>query len=415
MKKNINPIAIAAAIIAVIVIILVFVGMNRHKNDAGTQPDSSSVSESVASSEDNLASAETANDKTDTAIPENTDKDEEVIDYVPEKAEVPTDIRRGNTDADAVSSAANIPAGSDTAFVEFATLEEDNSATFRYTDRYVYGIQKTYFEMQKDRQESYNLTSSLSSGGNVELAFGTNPLYTGTDKNGIERQYIISGADVLEYDGTLDPFKTHPILRKEGTSERVYLFDSKEKRDEFLALRKIGKNYLENGSTDSDWKIVLNGEYIPDAFPMIDEDGNLNVSIAQLAMAYNPLFSHVTGNYVYAATDWGLYTIPNDEADPIVKNRIDQYTDENGHTMYLVSDDGFGGTSATYGGVAQFPKTKQYYWVTPDDLYSILGWKTSIKGRVISIVSDPLDDSDLTAVVETVASGTIDLNGNNAG
>lgn len=269
--------------------------------------------------------------------------------------------------------------------------------------------------MQKDRQESYNLTPSLSSGGNVELAFGTNPLYTGTDKNGIERQYIISGADVLEYDGTLDPFKTHPILRKEGTSERVYLFDSKEKCDEFLALRKIGKNYLENGSTDSDWKIVLNGEYIPDAFPMIDEDGNLNVSIAQLAMAYNPLFSHVTGDYVYAATDWGLYTIPNDEADPIVKNRIDQYTDENGHTMYLVSDDGFGGTSATYGGVAQFPKTKQYYWVTPDDLYSILGWKTSIKGRVISIVSDPLDDSDLTAVVETVASGTIDLNGNNAG
>ena len=66
MKKNINPIAIAAAIIAVIVIILVFVGMNRHKNDAGTQPDSSSVSESAASSEDNLASAETANDKTDT-------------------------------------------------------------------------------------------------------------------------------------------------------------------------------------------------------------------------------------------------------------------------------------------------------------------------------------------------------------
>ena len=60
MKKNINPIAIAAAIIAVIVIILVFVGMNRHKNDAGTQPDSSSVSESAASSEDNLASAETA-------------------------------------------------------------------------------------------------------------------------------------------------------------------------------------------------------------------------------------------------------------------------------------------------------------------------------------------------------------------
>ena len=48
MKKNINPIAIAAAIIAVIVIILVFVGMNRHKNDAGTQPDSSSVSESAA-------------------------------------------------------------------------------------------------------------------------------------------------------------------------------------------------------------------------------------------------------------------------------------------------------------------------------------------------------------------------------
>lgn len=85
MKKNINPIAIAAAIIAVIVIILVFVGMNRHKNDAGTQPDSSSVSESAASSEDNLASAETANGKTDTAIPENTDKDEEVIDYVPEK------------------------------------------------------------------------------------------------------------------------------------------------------------------------------------------------------------------------------------------------------------------------------------------------------------------------------------------
>ena len=398
MKKRTNPIAIVAAIIAVIVIILVFVGMNRHKDDANHQ-NNESVTSSAESESDgsDMASAETAssidNSDISTSLPGNIGK--EVLESDDTK-----DSERAK--ANVVAEATNIPDGSDASFVEFSYENPESSDVFRYDKRYVHMLDKSYFDLQKERQEKYNLTLASSSDGNPYMVFGGNCyVYDGTDENGNAKKYIISGADVVEYDGTLNPFNTHPILRKENTCERIYLFDDETKKNEFLERRAQGKEFLQNGSTDNEWKVILNGEYLPDAYPIIDDNGNLNLSLVQLATAYNPLFTRIDKNYVYVATDWGLYSVPSTESE-----------DEDGNDVYYVTDMGFGGVSGSYGVAAKAPKTREYYWVTPDDLNTILGWTVSIKGRVISVCSNPLDDSDLTGVIQKVSKTYYDLNGN---
>lgn len=410
MRKRINPIAIVAAIIAVIVIILVFVGMNRHKDDANHHQNSESVASSAESKNDgsDMASAETANsiDGSDasTSLPGNVTKEDLKSDNIKNSE---------RADANTVSGATNIPDGSDTSFVEFSYENPESSDVFRYDKRYVPLLDKSYFDLQKERQEKYNLTLALSNDGNPYMALGGNCyVYDGTDGNGNAKKYIISGADVVEYDGTLNPFNTHPILRKENTCERIYLFNDETKKNEFLERRAQGKELLQNGSTDNEWKVVLNGEYLPDAYPIIDDDENLNLSLVQLATAYNPLFTRIDKNYIYVATDWGLYSIPCTDSDQSTKGTCEFFKDENGNEVYYLTDAGFGGVSGSYGVAAKAPKTREYYWVTPDDLNTLLGWTVSIKGRVISVCSDPHDDSDLTCVIQTISETYYDLNGN---
>lgn len=410
MRKRTNPIAIVAAIIAVIVIILVFVGMNRHKDDANHHQNSESIASSAESKNDgsDMASAETANsiDGSDvsTSLPGNVTKEDLKSDNIKNSE---------RADANTVSGATNIPDGSDTSFVEFSYENPESSDVFRYDKRYVPLLDKSYFDLQKERQEKYNLTLALSNDGNPYMALGGNCyVYDGTDGNGNAKKYIISGADVVEYDGTLNPFNTHPILRKENTCERIYLFNDETKKNEFLERRAQGKELLQNGSTDNEWKVVLNGEYLPDAYPIIDDDENLNLSLVQLATAYNPLFTRIDKNYIYVATDWGLYSIPCTDSDQSTKGTCEFFKDENGNEVYYLTDAGFGGVSGSYGVAAKAPKTREYYWVTPDDLNTLLGWTVSIKGRVISVCSDPHDDSDLTCVIQTISETYYDLNGN---
>lgn len=410
MRKKTNPIAIVAAIIAVIVIILVFVGINRHKDDANHHQNSESVTSSTESKNDgsDMASAETASgiDSSDisTSLPGNVTKEDLKSDNIKNSE---------RADANTVSGATNIPDGSDTSFVEFSYENPESSDVFRYDKRYVPLLDKSYFDLQKERQEKYNLTLALSNDGNPYMVLGGNCyVYDGTDGNGNTKEYIISGADVVEYDGTLNPFNTHPILRKENTCERIYLFNDETKKNEFLERRAQGKELLQNGSADNEWKIVLNGEYLPDAYPIIDDDGNLNLSLVQLATAYNPLFTRIDKNYIYVATDWGLYSIPCTDSDQSTKGTCEFFKDKNGNEVYYLTDAGFGGVSGSYGVAAKVPKTREYYWVTPDDLNTLLGWTVSIKGRVISVCSDPHDDSDLTCVIQTISETYYDLNGN---
>ena len=108
----------------------------------------------------------------------------------------------------------------------------------------------------------------------------------------------------------------------------------------------------------------------------------------------------------------GLYSVPSTESDQATKGSCDFSKDEDGNDVYYVTDMGFGGVSGSYGVAAKAPKTREYYWVTPDDLNTILGWTVSIKGRVISVCSNPLDDSDLTGVIQKVSKTYYDLNGN---
>ena len=76
--------------------------------------------------------------------------------------------------ANVVAEATNIPDGSDTSFVEFSYENPESSDVFRYDKRYVHMLDKSYFDLQKERQEKYNLTLASSSDGNPYMVFGGN-------------------------------------------------------------------------------------------------------------------------------------------------------------------------------------------------------------------------------------------------
>lgn len=405
MEKT-KPFLIGIIVFMVLIVGLYIFGLFNHKDEIETDPASSSSEMTTEeTSKDTTATAETSGSS---HLPENVGEPQ------PE-ANNDNDFKDGSSDPDKVSEATNIPQGSDTEFVPFAVSNTGAIKSLGYAERENPISKKTVVELDTEKQSEYNLESVKSSDGNELLAFGGNcKIYTGTDENGNEGQYIISGATVIPYDGTLNPFKSHMILRKEGTCERVYLFDQQEDADKFIEARERGKEFLENGSDDGQWKIVLNGQYIEDAVPIIGDDGELYVPLRQLAFAYNPMFTQMSNNrdYLYVATDWGYNAIPSDDSSSMVLGRCGVTTDSNGKRVFEVSDMGVGGTIATYTGYAELPKSSDYYWVTPDSLAIILGWETSIKGRVISITSDTLDDTDLYAVVQKVSSDTYDMAGN---
>lgn len=409
MEKG-KGLLIAIIVFMVLIVGLYIFGLFNHKDSSAEE-----IEEPASSSE---MTDENANDDTATATSETsltTHLPENVAAPQTEKSEAESDYEDGTSDPEKVSQATNIPEGSDTEFVPFAVTNTGAIKSLGYAERMNPISKKTVVELDTEKQADYNLQPVLSSNGNEMLAFGGNcKIYTGTDESGNEGQYIISGATVIPYDGTLNPFKEHMILRKEGTCERVYLFKQQEDADKFVESRELGKNYLENGSDDGQWKIILNGQYIEGAVPIVSEEGELYLPLRQLAVAYNPLFTQMSNNkdYLYVATDWGYNAIPSTDSSSIVLGRCGVTTDENGKRIFEVSDMGVGGTIATYTGYAELPKSSEYYWVTPDSLAAILGWETSVKGKVISVTSDELDNTDLYAVIQEVASETYDMNGN---
>lgn len=294
----------------------------------------------------------------------------------------------------------NLPDGYDTGWAKFDALETALKA-YGYTERKNATGDGTIYEDRKkslEANEEYHLTPKLDESGNLVFAFDGNcQVYTGTDENGDECQYIISGVDAVPYNGTTVLLNNQMILREEGTCKRIYLFKKEEQRDEFLAEREQGAEYLKHGSADGEWKVVLNGRYVSEAEPMIADDGYLYVPLKALAEAYNTPCSYDDGNELHIATDWGYISVPNSMSDDKTKEKYNLVEDWVYYQLQ-VSDEGVGGTSATYTSKVHAPLV-EYYWVTPETLGDILGWEVYIRGNIIDIVSDSLDDSSLTAII----------------
>ena len=406
-----RKIFVAAFILVLIFGVLFIYGTYRHQGD-NEIPASSEVVESEekqqpddTKSESIPGTAESANSGIPGSVAENnTAKTEmETNDETSEQV---------NVNTEGLDAATNLPARSDTEYVPFFVSEPKAQKNNGYTERIEPLTKRTNFELKQEKLDEMELTPVLDTTGNHKLVLnGQYILYEGIDENGEAKQYIISGADPVLYTGPQTTFDDIMVARQEETGKRIYLFDSQEDVDKFLKSREEGRAVLDSASQEGDWKIVLNGQLIDGASPMLGEDGLLYLPLRQLAEAYNPPYTQFdsTNGVLYIALDDCLFGIPCDDASISTKNKYVFEKLSDGYVHYRYTDMGVGGNLTTLTGSPRVPQTAEYCWVTPDDLAFILGWDISVKGHVIHVQSDPLDDSDLYILSEEVVSGTIEF------
>lgn len=403
MRRKGYGMYIAAVIVVFIFGVLFFLGTIRHSNDSAQTSD---IAAPTLTDENNKSTEETATSGMPGSVHDQDEQDAESDTATSSNSEASKEI---NTEG--LDTASNIPDGYETAFTEFAVSDTSSQKNNGYAERVEPITGKTNYEVKQEQLNKLNLTLVLSDSGYPMSVFnGQYTLYTGTDSDGNTLQYIVSGADAVEYTGNFHTFDTLIVARQEGTAQRIHIFKSQDQVDTFIRERSEGAEALNNANDSGDWKIVLNGQLVENASPMLGDDGQLYLPMRQLVETYNPNYTQFDGaaGILYAGLDGCLFSIPCDEASSYMKNKLEFFTGDDGYERYRYSDMGMGGNIVTVTGTPRVPQTAEYMWVTPDDLAFILGWDVSIKGHTISVVSDPLDDSDLYMLFDVVASGTFD-------
>lgn len=401
MKKNGYGIYIAAAVFVLVIGGLFIMGTIRHSNDDQAEPASSSES-----------SQETNNDEAtdETAV---SGMPGSVVDTDSSDNENQTDASdtASTINTDGLDTATNIPTGYESEFTEFSVSTPQAQDNNGYAERIEPITGRTNYDLKKEKLDGMNLEPVLNDAGYpVKVFNGQYTLYQATDEEGNTKQYIVSGVDLVEYTGNNHTFDSLVVARQEETGTRIHIFQSQDEVDAFLAAREAGAQALNESNVNGDWKIVLNGQLVEGASPMMGEDGQLYLPLRQLAETYNPHFTQFDGGagLLYIGIDGCLFAIPCDEASSYTKSKLEFFTDADGIERYRYSDMGMGGNIVNVTGTPMVPMTAQYMWSTPDDLALMLGWNVSIKGHTINVESDPLDNSDLYILFDTVSSGVVE-------
>lgn len=398
MRKNGYGLYIVAVAIVFIFGGLFLLGTIRHSNDSAQN---SEIAAPTLTDENNKATKETAASGMPGTVKDQTEQDN--------KSDSETSSDGEEIITEGLDAASNIPNGYKTAFTKFAVSGTASQENNGYTERKEPITGKRNYEVKQEQLGKLDLTPILNDSGYPMSVFnGQYTLYTGTDSNGNTLQYIVSGADAVEYTGNFHTFDTLIVARQEGTAQRIHIFKSQDQVDTFIRERSEGADTLNNANDNGEWKIVLNGQLVEGALPMLGDDGQLYLPMRQLVETYNPIYTQFDGSagILYAGLDGCLFTVPCDEASSYTKNKLEFFKGDDGYERYRYSDMGMGGNIVTVTGTPRVPHTAKYMWVTPDDLAFILGWDVSIKGHTVSVVSDPLDDSDLYILFDVVASGT---------
>lgn len=306
------------------------------------------------------------------------------------------------------SSIGNLPEGYEQDWVRFDTDLTASIENNGYAEKQNALLGESWLIQKENAFQELGLSPVLESDGTQKDFYGISPIYS--DANGNE--YILSGEDAVVLKNKLIPDLSQQfILRNHDGYERVYLFDNSDDEAAFLSAREQGKALLENPDYDN-WKVILNGEYLSNVQPVIMNDGNLYLSMLDLAQAYTGEYSFLDDSAIlHIACDGYTIQIPTDGSPESVKKSYEFGYDENDqHVCFRFDDSGQGSVMSSFLTTLRTPISEKCYMM-PEDIEKATGWEVFIKGRTISVVSDSLDDTNHTLCIVS-QTNYYDLNGN---
>lgn len=325
----------------------------------------------------------------------------------------------GSTTAESASSAVEQPAATSTeaptatpgpvppTFTHIDVDAPNNCSVNGY-------MESPYYEINKERLASKDLQVLTDDSGNPCTTYSGHTIYTYTAGTGVgeipadadssyagyQQKCIISGTEVFDLDNdteAIDYPNDTTQLRKEGTCERIYVYNTEDMYNQAVELRTEGQEILAGTRNGPARCVVLNGSVVPGAEYVVDDDGTIEVSLFKLAINYSKKALINEG--------YGILRVPGTyqltESFPSAKTTQDQYS-----TYTLNNTINAGAGTYTYVGTNTPPDIWQVDFPLPADttftmpveeISRILGWDFYISnddGGILKVVTDELDDTN---------------------
>lgn len=177
--------------------------------------------------------------------------------------------------------------------------------------------------------------------------------------------------------------------RKERNGKKIYLFDSKEEEIQFQTEWKKGMDIIEGRAAGNYGDIIVNGRYLT-AYSFREIDGEIYVPLASIGQVVDPIGFHVD-----AADRMVTFTTSTATGEEII--RVPYTTTSVGsnanHQTFEASVSEDNSVVETF----RAGDTTLCY-VPVSELSRYTGWKIYTNGDVVSIVTDELNVSNLTAI-----------------
>ena len=203
---------------------------------------------------------------------------------------------------------------------------------------------------------------------------------------------IVSGEEVYDIDNYTYEIKypnSFAQLRKEGSCERIYIYNSKEDYDQAIRNRDDGQAILNGEKEPYANCVILNGSLVPNLKYSVNDDGRLCVSLRSLATAYDANTNYDEDAHLLTIPIiYGKYAlIPSKNALPNISN---YFNIDNKNNTFIYQ-------SITF----PPPWSDTFTLATTDDVIMpvedisrILGWDFWYGDNVLKVITDELDDTN---------------------
>ena len=289
--------------------------------------------------------------------------------------------------------------------VDDTNVISDDSTSSEESDGTILGV---------DEKDIVSESGHFDADGNFVVDRVSMTAYDDSNGYSVDDEYvkcIVSGEEVYELDKdslAIDYPTDFSQLRKEGSCERLYIFNSQEEYDQAIKNREDGQAILKGEKTAPTKCVILNGSLVPGMHFSINSDGRLCVSVRALAEAYdsNTQYAEDAGLLYVPITYEHWEYVPSARALTKASEYFEIYGDRK--TFKYTSRN----TSDAWTDTMTLAQDNTFT-MPIEDVSRIFGWEFWYNDNILKVVTDSLDDTNpdnfiLQEVDTTVAEGEVE-------
>lgn len=249
----------------------------------------------------------------------------------------------------------------------------------------------TNFKSEQDAyRDELGLTKAYTESGPMIYATGHQVYSSQSD----EYRYIISGYSPIKlYEGNI---QDTTFIREEGSGERIYVFPNKSEEAAFQDDWDSGQRILSGQTNGEHGDVVVDGRLIHSQYS--EKDGQMYLNLVEVASAVDPsLYYSEEQGYIYVRpNEFVTVQVPTNAANSQQKKVMHVTGDK--FTFSSWAGDSFSITNIP---VLDYDTTL----ISVENASKMFGWRMYTDGDVLSIVSDPLNVTNKTAIYTSGSMG----------